>query len=158
MTMNVERGGARHDDEPGNNIGDVKEGRRKKDFFYSLVLAFNYDKPDDQSTNRNCVEAGQAKEFKAAGYARELGHHVAKVGDQDSDHHEERDAEAKFLPDEVAEPLAGHGAHARGHFLHDDQRYGYWNDRPQQHVAELRPGRRVRPNAAGIVVDVRSDD
>ena len=68
------------------------------------------------------------------------------------------DAEAEFLADQVAQPLAGHRAHARRHLLHDHQRDGDRDHRPQQRVAELRAGHRIGGDAAGVVVDVGGDE
>ena len=65
--------------------------------------------------------------------------------------------QAEFFADQVAQAFAGHGAHARAHLLHYDQRDRGRNHRPQEQVAELRAGLRIRQDAVGIVVDVRGN-
>ena len=74
-----------------------------------------------------------------------------------SDHHEERDAESEFLANQIAQALAGNGAHAGGNLLHHDQRHGDGDHGPQQHVPELGPGCGIGPDASGIVVHVRGN-
>src|SRR6185312_16894648 len=54
--------------------------------------------------------------------------------------------------------LARDRAHARGHFLNDNQRNRGGNQRPKQCVPILRAGLRVSENAARIVVDIRRDE
>jgi hypothetical protein len=41
---------------------------------------------------------------------------------------------------------------------HNDQSDGGWNHRPQEHVAELRAGLRVREDAVRVVVDICRDE
>ena len=54
-----------------------------------------------------------AEQLEAARDAGELRDDVAEVRDDERDHHEERQAEAELLADQIAQPLAGHRAHAR---------------------------------------------
>ena len=74
------------------------------------------------------------------------------------EHHEKRDAQAEFFADQIAQALAGDGAHAGAHLLHHDQRQRDRDHGPQQKISELRAGLRIGQDAAGIVVDVRGDD
>jgi len=62
------------------------------------------------------------------------------------------------LAHEVAQPHAGHGAEARRHLLHDDQRDRDRDERPEERVAVLGAGRRVGRDAAGVVAGVRRDE
>ena len=73
-------------------------------------------------------------------------------------HGEERHAQAELFADQIGEAFAGDRAHARGHFLHHDQRDGGRDQRPQQRVAELRARLRVGEDAAGVVIDVGGDE
>ena len=89
--------------------------------------------------------------------------HVAEVDDDQADHHEKGDAESELLANQIAQALAGDGAHAGGDLLHHDQRHGDRDHGPQQHVSELGAGCGIGPDAAGIVVHVggnktRTDD
>ena len=67
-------------------------------------------------------------------------------------------AEAEFLANEIAQSLAGDGAHPRRHLLDDDQRDRDRDHRPEQRVAELRARLRVGEDPARVVVDVRGDE
>src|SRR5690242_17620336 len=78
---------------PGEDICDVYERRYEEYFLYALVLSVNNNDPDDGSADRNGVDARQAKQFEAGSDADEFGDHVAKVHDEDSEHHEKRDAQ-----------------------------------------------------------------
>ena len=82
------------------NISHVKERCGQKNLFHALVLAFDHDEPDDHGANRNRDVFGQAEKFKAAGNSGKLTNDVAEVDDQDSEHHEKRDAKAELLADE----------------------------------------------------------
>ena len=144
-------------EEAGENVRDIEKGGRKENFFDALVLALDDDEPDDDGADGNGIVLGNAEQFHAAGDARELGDDVAEIRDQNAEHHEEGDAQAELFADEVAKAFAGDGAHAGAHFLDHNQRDGDWDHRPEQHVAELRAGSRVRKDATGIVVDVRGN-
>ena len=71
---------------------------------------------------------------------------------------EEGDLDAGVLPDEVREPLAGDDAHPGVHLLDDEQDDKGRYQRPEELVAELRPGDGVRRDAAHVVVDAAGDD
>ena len=103
------------------------------------------------------INARQAEQFQAGRDADELRDDVAEVDDQNSDHHEERDAQAELLADQVAQAFAGDGAHAGAHFLHHDQRERDRDHGPKKKMSELGAGLRIGQDAAGIVVDVRGD-
>ena len=98
------------------------------------------------------------EELHAARDAGELGDDVAEVDDDEQDHHDEGHAEAELFADEVAEAFAGDDAHAGAHLLHDDEREGDGDHRPEEGVAELRASLRVGEDAAGVVVDVGRDE
>ncbi len=101
---------------------------------------------------------GDVEELHAAGDAGELGDDVAEVDDDEQDHDDEGHAEAELFADEVAEALAGDDAHAGAHLLHDDEREGDGDHRPEERVAELGAGLGVGEDAAGVVVDVGGDE
>src|SRR5271163_2647026 len=88
---------------------------------------------------------------------------VDLANEEASDHHKKRWPETELLADQVGESFAGDDAHARAHLFGDVQRDGHGNQRPQQRVAILRAGLRIRRDAAGVVVHVggneaRADD
>ena len=142
----------------GHDVADVEAGRDKEDLLDAVVGALHDQQPHHGRGQRHDNVAGDAEQFEAARHAGELGHHVAEVGDDQGKHQPERDAEAELLANEIAQPLAGHGAHAGRHLLHDDEGNGRRDHRPQQRVAELGACDGVGPDAAGIVVDVRGDE
>ena len=87
-----------------------------------------------------------------------FGDDVAEIRNQNPEHHQERDPQAEFFADQIAQSFAGNRPHAGAHLLHHDQGDRNRDHRPQQHVAELRAGLRIRQDAAGIVVDIRGDE
>ena len=98
------------------------------------------------------------EQLERTGDAREFRHHVGQVGQHQQRHHQERDAQPELLADQVGEPLARDRAHARAHLLRDDQEHGDGQQRPQRQVAELRAGRGIGKDAAGIVIDDGGDE
>ena len=100
---------------------------------------------------------GQPKQLQAGRDADELGDDVAEIRDQNSDHHQECDTETEFLADQVAEAFPVTApmraviswttirARVMGIMVHSRE------------MSELRAGRRVGPDAAGIVIDVRGN-
>ncbi len=106
---------------PGDDIGDVEERSGQKDLFNRLVIALDHDQPDNQRADRNADPARHMKRLQAGGHSDELGHHVGKIDDDQGSHHQEGRPQAVFFADQIAQSLAGHGAHARAHLLHDDQ-------------------------------------
>ena len=142
----------------GDDVGEVEERRGEKDLLHALVAALHHQQPHQHGRNRHADEARDVKQLQAAGDAGELGDHIAEVGDDQAEHHEERDAEAVLFANEIAQAFAGDRAHARRHLLHHDQRDGHGNHHPQQRVAELRAGRRVGVDTSGVVVDVGGDE
>ena len=89
---------------------------------------------------------------------RELCCDVAEIGNAQDDHGDEGRAQTELFANQVGEPLAGHRAHPRRHFLNHDQRDGSGNQRPQQHVPELRAGLRISEDAARVVIDVGGNE
>jgi len=142
----------------GNDVADVKAGRGQKDFFHSLIVAFHHQQPHQHRRNRHADVFGDPKQFQAQRHSGELRQHVPEVGGQYGYHDHESDAKSVFFANEIAEPFAGDGPHACRHLLHYHQRHGHGNDEPQQKVAELGPRLRIGGNAAGVVVDVGSDN
>ncbi len=143
--------------DPGKDVTDEDGRRHEKDLLDAVVGAVDDEDPDQSGGDRQHDEAGYPEELEAARHAGEFGHDVAEVGHHQHRHQEERDPEAEFLPDQIAQPLARDRTHARGHLLHDDQRDGGRNHRPQQRIAEPRPGDRVGPDSAGVVAAFAGD-
>ena len=96
--------------------------------------------------------------MQRAGDTDELGDHVGVI-DYDQQHHKDKgEAQAELLADKIAETLAGDHAHAGTHLLHHDERDGDGNHGPQKGVAVLRAGLRVGEDAAGVVIDISSNE
>src|SRR6185437_12771801 len=76
----------------------------------------------------------------------------------ENQHGEHGNSEPKLFPDQIRQAFAGYSAHARSHFLNDDERDRYGNKGPEQRVAELCAGLRVGENSADIVIDVCRDE
>src|SRR5271165_839375 len=99
------------------DVSDVDEGRYQEHLLYAFVLTLDHDQPDDYGANRHGYITGKPEQFEAGGDADKFRHHVAEVGDQNADHHQKRYAQPKLFADQVAEPFAGHRAHAGAHLL-----------------------------------------
>ncbi len=140
------------------NVSDIEERRCQENFLNALVLTFHHDQPNDHGTHRHSDVPRQAEQFEAGGDANKFRYHVAEVGDQNSEHHQKRDAQAELFADQIAQALAGHRAHAGGHLLHHDQRECDRDHGPEQKKSVLRAGLGIGEDAAGIVVDVGGDD
>src|ERR1700721_1036521 len=123
-------------------------------FFLRFFLSFHDNQPHDHATDGHGRVSREPEQFEAGGYPYEFSDDIPEIGDQDPDHHEKRDAETVFLPKQITQPLAGHGAHTGTHFLHHDQGESDRNHGPQQKMPELRPGGGIGQDAAGIIVDV----
>ena len=89
---------------------------------------------------------------------KEATKNIAEVDEQDGQHHEKRDAKAKFFPNQITQAFARDRAHAGGDFLHHDQSQRDRNHGPKQLVAELCPSLRVRDDAVCIIVHVRGNE
>ncbi len=159
LTVSTQRevpvGAAEH---AGDDVGDVEDAGDEEDLFDALVVALDDESPDEEGADGDADVLADVEELHAAGDAGELGDDVAVVDDDEQDHHHEGDAQAELFADEVAEAFAGDDAHARAHLLHDDEREGDGDHRPEQGVAELRAGLGVGEDAAGVVVDVGGDE
>ena len=125
---------ARHD------VRHVEQGRGQEDLLDAFVGALDDEHPDGGRGERHDDVARDAEDLQAARHAGEVGDDVAEVGDDQRQHQEERQPEAEFLANQIAQPLARDGAHARDHFLHHDQRDRDRNHGPEQRVAELGAG------------------
>ena len=105
----------------GKYVGDIEKRSRQEDLLHALVLAFDYDEPDDHGTDRHGDVLGDTEQFHASGNAGKLGDDVAEVRDQNTEHHEKRNSQAVFFADQIAQALARNRAHAGAHLLHYDQ-------------------------------------
>ena len=148
-------GCARHS---GDDVGEVKHRCEEEDFLDAFVVAPHRQQPYQCAADRNRDVLGDVKELEAARNAGKLADDVAEVDQHQEDHDDHRDAQAEFLADQVAESLAGYRAHARAHFLDDDERQSDRNHGPEQRVTELRPGLGVGEDAVGIVVDIGGNE
>ena len=119
-------------EQAGDDVADVERRRREEDLLDAVVGAAHDQQPDDDRRDRHDDVPREAEQLQAARDAGELRDDVAEVRDDERDHQEERDAEAELLADQIAQPLAGDGAHPRRHLLHDDQRDRDRDHRPQQ--------------------------
>ncbi len=141
-----------------DRIGEINQRKKQQDAFHGLVRAAHDDGPDQRRADGDRDVFADTEDAHARGEAGELGRDVAEVGESEDDHGEEGHAQAELFADEIGEAFAGDGAHARGHFLHHDQRDGGGDQGPEQRVAVLRAGLRVGEDAAGIVIDVGGDE
>src|SRR5215468_1463664 len=119
-----------------------------------LVLSLHHDQPHDHATDGYGVILRQPEQFQTPGNPSEFSDHIAEIRDQNADHHEESNAQPKLFTDQVAESFARYRPHAGGHLLHHNQGQGDGNHGPQEGVSKLGARRRIRPDAAGIVIDV----
>ena len=143
---------------PRNDVGEVEKRRRQEDFFHALVGALYHQQPHHYGGNRHTHVAGNVEQLQTAGDSGELRNHVAEVGDDQPQHHEERNPQAIFFADEIAEPFTGGRAHARRHLLHHDQRDRHGDHDPEQKVAELCSSGGVGIDTAGVIVHVGGDE
>ena len=95
-----------------DDVGDVKKRSRQKHFLHGLVLPLDHDQPDNHRTDGHRVVLAEAEQFQAARDSGKFRDHVAEIDDDQSDHHQERDAKAKLFANQVAQALAGDRAHA----------------------------------------------
>ena len=130
----------------------------EEDLLHRLVAALDDDDPDEGRAERDAGPDRDSEEREAARDTGEFGDHIAEVGQNQTDHEEKGDAEAKLFADQIAEALAGDGSHAGSHLLHHDEGQSHGDHDPEQSVAELGPGLGVGPDAAGVVVDVGGDE
>jgi len=82
---------------------------------------------------------------------------LVMLAEHEQGHHEKRQAQAELFADEVGEALARDGAHARAHFLRDDENQGDGQEGPEREIAVFRASGRVGVDTAGIVVDHGGD-
>ena len=141
-----------------DRVHEVEDARHEKDALDQPVGPAHDEEPDPHRHDRDRDPLRHAEELHARRDARELGDRVAVVRGEQRQHQVEGQLDAEVLPDQVGQALARHGAHARRHLLHDDQRDRDRDQRPEQARAELRPRQRIGRDAAGVVVDVGGDD
>ena len=87
-----------------------------------------------------------------------LRHDVGEIQNDQQDHRKERDTQAEFFTDQVGKAFTGYRAHARTHFLGNDQRHGNRQQGPKRQISPARAGLRVGVDSAGIVIDHRGDE
>src|SRR5262249_36421106 len=125
-----------------------------------------YQQPDQHRGDGNTDVLGDqkivavevsVKQVHAGGDADEFRDYVKEIDGDQKAHHQERGAKAILFTDEIAQSLAGNGAHAGTHLLHNDQRQGNGKKAPEESVSKLCSGERVGIDATGIIVDVRRD-
>jgi hypothetical protein len=144
--------------ESRNRIGEIDQRKQNQNAFYRFVGAAHDDEPDHYGPNRHGNVLADTEDRHPGSQACELGYDVAEIGDPQNKHCEEGRAQAKFLPDQVGEPLARGRAHSGGHLLNHDQSNRSRYQGPEQSVAELRSGLRIRQDAARIVVHVGGNE
>ena len=135
----------------GDRVGDEDDGEQQEDALGVAVGAEEHERPDGDRGDRHREVARDAEEVEGGGDAAELGDHQADVGDGEGGDGEGGEPEGELLADEGGQALAGVDGQAGHHLLHDDV-----GDRDEHHqeerpVDELRPGRRVGDDAAGVV-------
>ena len=146
--------------QPGDDVADVEPRRRAgRSSRRCAVGAAHDERPDDDRRQRHDdVTSRQPNSSRLLATPANSATTLPKLVTTSASISQERHAEAELLADQVAQPLAGDGAHARRHLLDDDQRDRDRDHRPQQRVAELRAGQRIGEDAAGVVVDVGGDE
>ncbi len=141
-----------------HQVGDVEDAGHQEDALDDLRRALEDEQPDGERHQRHRVPAGDAEDLQRLRHSGELRHGVAHVGDDQGEHDVEGGLDPEPLADEIGEALAGDHAHARGHLLHQDQRQGDGDQRPEERIAEVGARLRVGGDAAGVVVHVGGDD
>jgi len=142
----------RLDQERRDHVRHGVQGQPEQHSFYPLIGSVAHQPPDAHPGDGNHDVPGHAEQLGASRDARELRHGSAQVRQDQPQHDKEGRPQAKALADQVGQALAGGGAHARGHFLHDHLADGDPQDDPEKAVAVCRPGHRVRGDAGGVVV------
>jgi hypothetical protein len=145
-------------EERRDRIDEVEDARHEEDALDEPVRAADDEEPDRHGHDRHGDPLRDAEELHARRHTGELGHGIAVVRREQRQHEIEGQFHAEVLADQVGEPLSGHGAHARGHLLDDDEGDRDGDERPEEARPELRAGERIRRDAAGVVVDVGRDD
>jgi len=145
-------------EDASDDVSDVEDAGDKEDFFDALVVAFNDEGPDESGADGHADVFADVEELHAACDAGKLGDDVAEVDDDEEEHHDEGHAEAELFADEVAEAFACDDAHAGAHLLHDDEREGDGDHRPEEGVAVLGASLGVGEDATGVVVYIGRDE
>ncbi len=141
-----------------DGVGDIEDAGHQEDLLHLACLAARHQEVDQDRADRHRDLGRESEDLEARGDAGEFGDGVAPVADQHREQDPEGHADPVVLADQVRQPLAGDGPHARAHLLHDDQRQRDGDERPQQLGSELCARHRVGGDAAGVVVDVGGDD
>ena len=129
-----------------DRVGDERQAQQEEHPLGVAVVAEHHHGPHHDRGDRHGDVARHAEDLEGGPDAGELRHHQTQVGDEQAHDGEGGGPQRELLADERHQALAGVGAEAGRHLLHDDQRH-----RDQQHqeeggVAELRarPTRRWR--------------
>ena len=97
----------------GDDVADVERRRGQEDLLDARRTCRGRRAPRRRTrTTGTTMYFDMPNSSQAARDAGELGDDVAEVGDDEREHHEERQPEAELLADEIAQALAGDGAHA----------------------------------------------
>ena len=142
----------------GNDVSDIQATSDQKDFLHTAIISLHHQKPDRDGADGHGNVAADVKQLQRTGDARKFGDDVAEIRNHQRDHHEEGGAQAEFFADQIGQAFAGDRAHARAHFLRDDQQERDGDQRPQRQVAVFGAGLRIGEDAAGIVIDVGGDE
>ena len=103
----------------GDGIGEEGKRHRQEDLLDAAVGAARDQQPDASAASGTAMYLGMPKSSEAAAMPANSEMVMQGVGDQEGQHGEGRAAHAEALADQVGEALAGGGAHARAHLLHD---------------------------------------
>ncbi len=142
----------------GHGVGEEGERQQQEAALGPGGGAEDDECPQADGRDRDRDEARDAEELECGADARELRDHEAEIGDEQARHCERGGAPGALLTDQRDEPLAGVRPEARRHLLHHDERDGHQDHEEQGAVRELRAGRRIRGDAAGVVAGVGRDE
>ena len=112
------------------DVSDINHRGNEKYLLDLLVISADNKKPDEHRTDRHRDEFRHMEEVQAARDADEFRNDVGVVHQHQQHHHHDCHAQAEFLANQIAEPLARDHAHTSAHLLDHDQRQGNWNHRP----------------------------
>src|SRR5580765_3231748 len=142
----------------GKEIREVEDAGDQKNDFNLPIGTFQNQNPNEESSQGNRDILGDAEKFHGDGNAGKFSNDVGEIDEKTCGHDKERGAESEFLANEIGETFAGNDAHASAHFHGDVQGDGHGDKRPEQRIAVSAAGLGVGGDAAGIVIDIGSDD
>ena len=138
-------------EERRHHIGEKHQRQPEEHPLHALVGAAHHEQPHAQGRHGYRDVLRHAEHLHARGDAGEFGEGRRHVADEKRKHGEGGDANAEALADEGGEALACDGAHAAGRGLHDGEQHAHDGDDPQGAEAEVRAGRGIGGDAAGVV-------